>query len=194
MGWPNAYVNVTITDSAGGSATWATEAVTNGVGVNNGILQVVGTNSDDKITVKQTDPDVYQVKIRQKGNSTSETYSISDPVSRVDVYGRDGGDMITLANSVTVASALNGGNDDDLIYGGQGNDTIDGGAGNDKLFGRSGNDIIYGRDGHDRLWGKHGDDLLDGGDGEDKISGGAGKDTIYGGADDDVIWGSDTMT
>jgi Ca2+-binding RTX toxin-like protein len=101
-------------------------------------------------------------------------------VSRVNVFGSDGNDEITIDANMTAAALLDGGSGHDLLTGGSGNDTLRGGSGDDTLSGRDGNDSLQGNDGTDHLSGGSHNDTLNGGDdgANDKLHGGSGADTF----------------
>ena len=131
-----------------------------------GVLDIIGTNNADTITV------------RQSGNFISidgiaGTYNTTD-VNNIEINGFDGNDTINL-NTGGFAPSSNGGftwvsqavTVPTTIHGGKGNDTIHGGAGADKIFGEADNDTLFGNDGGDTLEGGAGTDTLQGGNGDD---------------------------
>lgn len=87
------------------------------------------------------------------------------------VYGGAGNDRIDASGGSNFkATALLGGDGDDMIIGGSGPDTLYGGAGDDRLVAGDGNDVIYGGDGNDIV------NLT--GFGRDRVEGGEGMDTV----------------
>ena len=124
--------------------------------------------------------------------------------NRINSFSFDNG---TVLNANQVLTALNQGNDSEIlfgspnndviegtdknsvIYGGAGNDTLNGGLGADTLLGENGDDLLDGGLGADTLVGEAGDDVLNGGEGDDTLNGGIGNDTLDGGADNDLMRG-----
>lgn len=89
---------------------------------------VLGSNSEDSLTINETDRIVFA----GGGNDT-----VVGSTGKDELYGGTGNDVID----------GNAGND--LLYGGSGNDTLDGGNDNDTLSGGSGNDTFKISTGHD---------------------------------------------
>ena len=104
---------------------------------------------------------------------------------------------VTIAQGVTIETALggpgsdtlNGNNTGDTLFGGAGNDLINGGAAFDRTNGNVGNDTVHGGAGNDWVTGGQNDDVLYGDDGNDILNGNLGADTADGGAGDDVVRG-----
>ncbi len=128
-------------------------------------------------------------------------------ISRVEINGNDGDDVIRVTDKISQQSTLNGGVGNDNIRGGAGKATIFGGPGHDLMVGGGADDVLIGGDGDDSLVGLAGADrafggkgndwiaggadndaLLRGGDGDDRISGGAGGDRLLGDADADLLY------
>ena len=181
-------VTVTVTDDDTGSATATTTAVVTGVGVNGGVLQVVGTNGDDKVKVKlkHGDLEVSADFLDPKQRS----YDASS-VTSIEIWLCDGDDDAKVYDKIDLPATIHGGDGDDKLYGGAGPDTILGDDGDDKVMGGDGGDLIDGGDGDDKLWGESGDDTMFGGDGDDDMKGGKGDDFLDGGLGDDKIHGDD---
>lgn len=186
-------ITVTVADDNGAVSTAAqTAAVITGIGLNDGVLQVIGSDASEKVTIKPlgSDPDSLKVRIKDKvtGDVTEEIFLSAD-IASILVHTCDGDDAIMIAHTVNQDATLDGGDGNDLVFGGSGNDTLIGGLGNDKLLGRAGDDTILAGDGDDKAWGNHGDDMLYGGAGNDKLSGGVGLDYLDGGTGHDILWG-----
>ena len=94
------------------------------------------------------------------------------------------GDNIHISND-TIASTLQYGNADQLVYAGSGNDTVIGGTGINILFAGSGNDILLGGAGTDYLFGGSGASRLSGGAGTNYLQSGTGA-TSFALTDSDV--------
>gem|GEM_PF-2401726 len=159
-----------------------------------GVLTVVGSDSDDRIGIGQTGTEVVVLL------NGVETRYPSDTVTSISVDAGVGNDHVRIARNVSLPSTLQGGTGNDVLEGGAGNDVIDGGDGNDVLRGGNGDDQLTGGLGNDQLHGGRGADVIDGGDGNDRlhgdqgndnIHGGLGNDRIDGGHDDDMLAGDD---
>lgn len=144
------------------------------VSLSNGVLSIVGTTGNDRITVSSNG-----IGLTVTRNGVASVYPVSS-VTRIAVQGWAGDDYIEVGSNVAANV---------LILGGDGNDTLHGGAGNDTIYGGAGNDLIYGHGGNDSLFGETGADTLLGGAGNDTISGGNGADSIDGGAGNNVLNG-----
>lgn len=114
-------------------------------------------------------------------------YRLRD-VTRVEIYGGDGDDLVDLSD-VLVPARIEGADGDDELRGGAGDDLIFGGAGDDRAYGGTGNDGLFGGAGDDRLEGDAGDDRLMGDDGDDHLRGGTGRDLLIGGRGADRLEG-----
>ncbi len=182
-------VTVTVIDDDGDEAASTTVAVVAGVGVQNGVLQVVGSNASESIKVTRKNSSTLKVRIKEQGQ-TSQVYLVGiDGLASIHVLGSDGNELIAITTSWSLSTFLDGGAGNDLIFGGSGIDFIHGGTGDDELIGRNGVDTIFGGAGDDWIWGNNEGDFLDGGSGNDHIFGCLGDDQIWGGDGNDVIHG-----
>lgn len=184
-------VTVTVTDSDGDFTSSTTEAVVVGVGLNGGVLQVIGSDGSEKVTIRKIDGgNTIKVKVKEQGVGTTALVEFDATlINSIFVSGMGGNDMIVVAHSIDLDTQLNGDDGDDFIYGGGGNDVMNGGSGDDLLFGRDGTDEIFGGDGDDLIYGNGDGDTLHGGAGSDKIWGSIGADTINGGDGNDFLFG-----
>lgn len=155
-------VTVTVTDDDTGFDMETTLAVVTGVGINGGVLQVVGTSGDDHVDVKviKDEIDVFASFVNPK----HRRFDLA-AVSAVEIWLCEGDDHGNVHQSIEVDAVIHGGEDDDMLWGGSGDDFIEGGDGNDKIWGRNGDDELHGDDGDDRMTGGKGTDILDGGPG-----------------------------
>ena len=182
-------VTLTITDDDTGIGTLTTQAVVIGVGVNNGVLQIVGTNGDDAAYVR----DWYGGKYRIAADFLpSPGYVDLDkgPIQAIEAYMLGGNDHITIFDNVYIPAYLDTADGNDYLYAGSGDTHLVGGPGADWLVGDIGNDILEGGEGNDNIQGGDGNDLLLGEDGNDLLSGGQGDDRLFGGEDDDSLYGN----
>lgn len=128
-------------------------------------------------------------------------------VSRVDLNGTPGADVLSYSGPLPATLAGDAGDDtltggdgadvlrgwtgDDVLRGGGGDDTIEGYDGSDRLDGGEGADVLSAGAGGDDLAGGVGDDRLEGNDGDDALTGDAGTDVLDGGAGRDVVRAAD---
>jgi Ca2+-binding RTX toxin-like protein len=119
-----------------------------------GVLTVTGTSGNDTISIS---PSGSNIHVSQSGLPTASFPASS--VHKINVLALGGNDTVSVSNSITTPS------------------TLDGGSGNDALTGGGGNDLLSGGDGTDALHGNDGNDVLDGGAGDDFLDGGSGNDT-----------------
>lgn len=163
-------------------------------------LEVRGTTGNDTIAIS---PNGSNVKVVINGSTSNFPAS---GISRIDVFGDNGNDTITVS-TLTIPTILSGGEGadyllggagSDAIYGRWGNDTLGGGAGknflygnddDDRISGSGGRDYLFGDAGNDRLYGNAGDDYLEGGGGADRAWGGDGNDVLTGGSGNDFLYG-----
>ncbi len=150
-------VTVTLIDDDTGAAVGTTTAVVSGVGVNGGVLQIVGTSGDDRVHVQRVNDeiDVFASHLRPRHHRFAAA-----GITAVAIWLCEGDDRANVHPSIDLPA------------------TIVGDAGNDMLWGGSGDDDVFGGPGDDKLWGRAGDDLLDGGPGVDKLFGGSGSNTL----------------
>lgn len=140
-----------------------------------GILDVVGTPVDDKLTVtKVVVDDVAKLKVYENGNGdkTVSWFTLAD-VKGIRVDGLSGDDQITLESSKDGLIEIPA-----TLIGGEGNDSLKGASGNDRLIGGPGFDYLHGGAGDDALFGNAGIDYLFPGAGANSIYSGPGADRV----------------
>jgi Ca2+-binding RTX toxin-like protein len=130
-------------------------------------LVITGTQDDDVIGVALNAADATKVDVSVNGELQS--FDLARVRKGIRVSGLGGEDEIIIGDSITLATVLTGGKNDDTIVGGGGADKIAGGKGDDDLDGGGGN--------------------------ADRVSGGAGED-VYQSTDDpgeivDLVDGED---
>jgi hypothetical protein len=143
-----------------------------------GLLSVTGDNGGDAITV--SDP-AGQILIKDGNNETVSVQGDQPTLTnttKIDVFGGNGNDTISLANVVPVpgqatlpTARLFGGNGNDTLIGSAGTDILDGGTGNDTVVGGKGGDTASLGAGNDTF-------VWNNGDGSDVVEGQAGFDTL----------------
>lgn len=152
-------------------------------GQQNGLLNIYGSETDDKVEISQTVSEVdintppvvlttvslghYQMVEGERTFVVTETQVLPGSPTAIHVWGYGGDDEVYNHTNIPMTA-----------YGGAGNDVLSGGGGNDTLNGDAGND---------RLWGHGGDNILNGGSGDDALYAGAGSDSLHGGGDNDVL-------
>ena len=160
-------IKVTINDGEGGVAAATTTSMITGVMLIDGVLQIVGTDDDDHVTINKVGKSKLRVHADfLPGRKTFVDFRLSD-VTRIDVWLCDGDDHYNGGGDGGSDGGSDGGADIAIsqnVLGGAGNNLLFGGQGKDKLQGGRGSDILIGGDGRDDLKGDHGDDLLIGGD------------------------------
>ncbi|MEQ8211058.1 MAG: PKD domain-containing protein [Lacipirellulaceae bacterium] len=153
-------VTLTLTDDDTGEAVETTATVIAGVGLNDGVLQFVGTNGDDRVKAFHTYNCDIKVKYRLDGGAVqSEVFDPAD-VDRIVYYLGDGNDVGFVSSWIDLDATMFGDGGHDLLLGGHGNDALIGGDGDDTLVGRSGRDLLIGGDGSDLIVGQGGSDIL----------------------------------
>jgi len=160
-------VMVQIVDENGGTSEErsARVAVT-GVGVQHGVLNVVGTQQGDHVTVNKQGNGFLKVHADFVPDGNFKRFD-SARVDKVIACLCDGDDHMTVAGDIDKPAVLHGGAGDDHLNAGGGPSVLLGDAGADMLNGGSGRDILIGGTGQDRLVGGGGDDVLIGGNTSD---------------------------
>ncbi|MCA9170961.1 MAG: VCBS domain-containing protein, partial [Planctomycetales bacterium] len=156
---------VSVVDDATGADATSLLAVVSGVGLHNGVLQIIGTAGDDHITLNQTGNGSLKVHsdfIVEFATDSTRDFLLSD-ISSVVAILCDGDDQLTISNRINLDTIINGGAGNDRLNGGSGMNLILGGSGEDHIIGGSGRDILLGGLGADRIVGAAGRDLLSGG-------------------------------
>jgi len=156
-------VTLTVTDDDTGTGQSTTLAVITGVGINNGVLYIVGTNDSpgDHVSVNG----VGQSALRVHADFIPEphrTFALAQ-VDQIIAYLCDGDDHMTISNSILTPAIVHGGRDNDHLVGGGGPTELLGHSGDDNLVGGRGRSVLIGGSGRDRLRGGSGDDVLIGG-------------------------------
>lgn len=153
-------VTLTLTDNDTGQDIAMTATVIAGVGVQDGVLNLVGTNGNDKFKVfKVGNTDDLRVRYRLDGGSDTWA-TVNGPVDEINMQLGDGDDVGFVSRRVHTDAVIDAGAGDDLLAGGSGNDILLAGAGYDTLFGGSGRDLMIGGTESDLIFGDGGSDIL----------------------------------
>ena len=164
-----------------------TTITTPGVVLDNGVVKVTGTGSDDTICVFAPRGRVDVLRAHMNGRNWN--FSLS-AITGVEVDAGVGNDIVT-ANLPELGSYVYGNDGNDTLVGGAADDSLSGGSGDDQLSGMGGNDVLNGNAGRDKLMGYEGNDSLYGGNGNDKLIGGPGFDLHVGNAGRDTFLSKD---
>jgi Ca2+-binding RTX toxin-like protein len=119
----------------------------------NGVLTVLGTSADDRVTIYRTTDDTAVIV-----NGEEERFK---GVQFIAVDVGFGADQVIVSRSITLPTQ---------IKGGRGNDSLSGGSGRDVLLGQGADDYLFG--------GAHNDVLDGGGEGDDMIGGDGARDIV----------------
>jgi Ca2+-binding RTX toxin-like protein len=154
-------VVLTVTDDDGGAASAATSVRISGIGLRGGVLEIIGTQQRDVLTIGQSRGKV-QIAGTLGGARISQAFALGS-VARIAADLGAGNDSLTAGGAVRVPLLINGG------------------AGNDAITAGNGPAVLLGGDGNDVLKGGGGRDVLIGGAGADQVSGGGGSDLVVAG-------------
>lgn len=154
-------ITVTVSDNHSASDTETSTAIITGAGVHNGVLQIIGTDRNDHVTVNQQGNGLF--KVHADFFATNFRTFATSGISQILVLLCDGDDEATIAGNITTSVILDGGAGNDHLNGGGGLNILLGGRGDDELLGGKDRDVLIGGLGKDRLVGNDGDDLLIGG-------------------------------
>jgi hypothetical protein len=155
-------ITLTVSDDDSDSDVATTTAYITGVGINDGVLQVVGTATDDHVVVGKLCSKFIVIGNFLPGFWHTRTLDTTG-VTRIEVVLGDGNDRAVVASNVETTALIDGGTGNDLLKGGRGDDILLGGDGHDLLIGCSGRDLMIGGLGWDRIIGNFGDDIIIGG-------------------------------
>ncbi len=154
-------ITVTVSDNHSTSDTETSTAIITGAGIHNGVLQIIGTDGNDHVTVNLQGNGLF--KVHADFFATNFRTFATAGISQILVLLCDGDDEATIAGSITTRVILDGGAGNDHLNGGGGLNILLGGRGDDELLGGKDRDVLIGGLGKDRLVGNDGDDLLIGG-------------------------------
>lgn len=143
--------------------------------VANGVLDVAGGPSAERIALRLVAGDPTQLEVLVNGERAGSAFGV-DTFRAISVDAGNGDDEVVIddrngAFTTTRATRIAGGNGDDTLLGGSGAETFDGGRGNDVVDGNGGSDMAFlGRGDDTFIW--------DPGDASDVVEGGSGSDTM----------------
>jgi uncharacterized delta-60 repeat protein len=205
-GFPLGFVgSTTFTYKVGDGTSFgdpATVTLTRYVGVENGVLKIIGTPGADIVRVRPAAGGSVSVLVQGPGVFVSTVLPGIMVPGGVDVRLGDGDDRLDAAWGKKPITAV-GGAGNDVLRTGPGNDAV---YGDDDLGAGTGNDVIEAGGGRNTVWGGGGDnfirtgagpDRIQTGDGRQDIDSGAGNDTVTAGTGDSLITagaGNDQVT
>ena len=153
---------LTVTDDDTGTATATTTAVVTGARVHDGVLQIVGSDEADHVTVNQQGNGLLKVHADFFPEANFRRFTASD-VTLIRMWLCSGDDHATVAGSVDTPAIIEGRQGNDHLNAGGGPTVLLGGPGDDMLIGGTARDLIIGGLGADRLIGGPEEDILIGG-------------------------------
>jgi hypothetical protein len=154
-------ITVLLTDDDTGTAQSSTIAVITGIGLNNGILYIIGSAEDDRVSVNQTGPGLLKARASFIPE-VFRTFNVAD-IDKIISYLCTGDDYLTISSQVKLPAIIHGDGGNDHLIAGGGSTVLLGGDGDDRLVGQRGRNILIGGAGIDRLTGGTDDDVLIGG-------------------------------
>ncbi|MEX2172869.1 MAG: PKD domain-containing protein, partial [Pirellulaceae bacterium] len=152
-------ITLTLRDDDGAADVRTTTAYVTGVGVRDGVLQIVGTDQSDQVVVNATGKGRIKVHTGFGRRTTHSKFRLDTVTSIVILLGA-GHDTAVMAGNVKLPVLIDGGPGNDTLIGGKGPSILLGGDGNDILLGAGGRDLLIGGRGSDLILGGSGDDLL----------------------------------
>lgn len=155
-------VTVRVSDDDGGTSSASTTAIVTGVGLHDGVLQIIGSAVADRITVKRHGQSRLAVSAAAGLGFKTRLFELKQ-IERLMILVGDGNDSVSVAATVVVPVILDGGGGNDLLKAGGGPAVLLGGEGVDDLQGGRGRGILIGGRGRDRLRAGAAGDILIGG-------------------------------
>lgn len=120
------------------------DAIISGIGLQDGVLYIVGTSAGDKVTINPQGNGLLKVHadFLPKGKNF-ETFPLSQ-ISYVLALLGEGADHLNVAGNVNLPLVVDGGAGNDKINGGAGRSVLIGGSGADDINGGSGENLLIG--------------------------------------------------
>jgi Ca2+-binding RTX toxin-like protein len=137
-------VEMSLSDDDEGVDTVAQTSLVTGVRLHDGVLQIVGTDTDDLVHVRR----IWGNRLLVMADFLpdpwhSRTYS-NDEIQSIDAIMADGDDLAMVSRNVRIPAVLEGGPGHDILAGGRGDDVLIGGDDADLLLGGPGADYLSG--------------------------------------------------
>ena len=109
-------ITVTLTDDDTGTATADTTAVVTGVGLNDGVLYIIGTSDADEVSVNKFNKD--NLKVHATFIAEEFRTFNSAGVDKIVAYLCEGDDELEISRHVPTPAIIHGGGDNDLLSAG----------------------------------------------------------------------------
>jgi Ca2+-binding RTX toxin-like protein len=155
-------ITVTVLDDAQARTLRAGTALVAGLGVHQGVLQVIGTDRRDVVLVDPCSGNRLSVSTNFLPGGGFRIIPAAG-INRVLVLLGGSDDTATANANLDIPVFMDGGDGNDILKAGRGGGVLVGGRGNDTLTGGDGRDILIGGEGADILHGGRGGDILIGG-------------------------------
>jgi hypothetical protein len=136
-------LTLTLTDDDTGTDVSTTLAVVVGAGVNDGVLQVVGSDEANKVTVNKQDDGLYKVHADFFSEGNHRTFD-GATIEYIQMWLCNGDDHATIAGNIHVPASVYGGAGNDHLNSGGARSILIGGPGEDRLVGGGEDDILIG--------------------------------------------------
>lgn len=136
-------LTLTLTDDDTGTDVETTLAVVVGAGVNDGVLQIVGSDDANRVVVNIDDFGFYKVHADFFAEGNHRTFTPSE-IDYIQMWMCNGDDHVTIAGDVFVPASIYGSGGNDFLQGGGGRSILIGGEGRDRLVGGPDDDILIG--------------------------------------------------
>ena len=136
-------LTLTLTDDDTGTDTSTTLAVVVGAGVNNGVLQVVGSDEANHVTVNKQGNRLYKVHADFFSEGNHRTFDAAT-IDYIQMWLCDGDDHAKIAGNINIPASIYGGAGNDHLNGGGARNILIGGPGEDRLVGGGEDDILIG--------------------------------------------------
>ncbi|HEX3453446.1 MAG TPA: hypothetical protein VHS03_02390 [Gaiellaceae bacterium] len=142
----------------------------------NGLLNVTGTPTADKIALRLKSGDPGTVQVDAGDDGTADFSFARANVKKLAISAGTGDDLVRIdevngAFTTTIPTTIDGGPGNDTLAGGSGDEVLQGGPGNDSVDGNRGSDTALLGPGDDTF-------TWDPGDGSDNVDGGPGADDM----------------
>ncbi|MCL1592754.1 MAG: Ig-like domain-containing protein, partial [Actinomycetia bacterium] len=151
---------ITVSDDDGGQISEIVTVYVTGIGLHDGLLQIVGSRGNDIVTITPSGQDQIFVNVTCEPLGNTRRYFNLADITSIGVDTRDGNDRVMVSERLRILTMLRGGSGNDILQGGGGRNLILGEEGDDSISGGGGRDFLIGGPGADQLLGSDGEDAL----------------------------------
>ncbi len=137
-------ITVTLRDDDLGQTSSQTTAIVTGVGLHQGLLQIVGSAGSDHVVLMQQGVGVLRVQASFLETQGRTKFFSEDLVTYIMASLCDGDDQLVMAGTVNIPALLDGGAGDDHLRAGRAGSILIGGPGSDELVGNGASDLLIG--------------------------------------------------